>query len=718
MTKFKPAFKTALAMVITYGIAMGMDWDKPFWAALSVIFCSLATAGESINAGIDRIKGTAVGAAAALLIVVMFPQDRWLFMTAISLVIAVCSYRMTGATPRKAIWFNVGFNLPIVAILGESSASLAPATFDLVVLRVQQTALGAVVYSLVAMLVWPRLGDTDFVNTMRGIARTQHALFVAYVHRLLGRQDDGELDKSLAGMARQLPLLGGKLEGAAYDSPEVQVLAGAWRRHIANVQSLHMAFERWRFGFSELEGLDLRHYIPGWEQHMTEIETRLQGVERLLSAGPAPPPQALDLPIDEQALGALSHFQRAAVVSCRDRLLAIAGLAADLFDSASGIQRGETRFPDRPPPEARRAPWTVDLDRLSTTVRQSTALWMCFLLVIYVPSVPIAVGLIALANAFAMAFGALPHVPATVLFKPTIIGALLGGFLYMLVMPHLSGFAEFGALLFFVTFAVAYAFSDPRAALARGMLLTMTVIVISAQNQQSYYFQVFSGWLLVGVMFVSVLVVAWHFPISFKAEDRFRAQLRRYLHSAAFLLADLSVESEGRSGPLCRWRRAFHLHELTVLPSRLRTWSTALSPAALGQTAPAQVDKLLNSLQLFSYRMQELLETYPEVMKIDRIDAVRTQGESSRERLCETLDRLAKNPAARGDDSPRDLLAQAEARLARQVEEALDGQDLEREAGQRVYGLLSAYRGFLAVFGDIADGLSKIDWARLREARF
>ena len=48
--KAKESFKIALAMVITYGISLAMDWDKTFWAALSVIFCSLATTGESINA--------------------------------------------------------------------------------------------------------------------------------------------------------------------------------------------------------------------------------------------------------------------------------------------------------------------------------------------------------------------------------------------------------------------------------------------------------------------------------------------------------------------------------------------------------------------------------------------------------------------------------------------------------------------------------------------
>ena len=50
--------------------------------------------------------------------------------------------------------------------------------------------------------------------------------------------------------------------------------------------------------------------------------------------------------------------------------------------------------------------------------------------------------------------------------------------------------------------------------------------------------------------------------------------------------------------------------------------------------------------------------------------------------------------------------------------DAPNGQDLEREAAQRVYGLLSAYRSLLTVFGDVADGLPKVDWARLREARF
>ena len=80
--RFKHAFKVALAMVVTYGIALSMDWDKPFWAALSVAFSSLATTGDSINRGLQRVIGTLAAGVATLALVALFPQDRWPFMLA------------------------------------------------------------------------------------------------------------------------------------------------------------------------------------------------------------------------------------------------------------------------------------------------------------------------------------------------------------------------------------------------------------------------------------------------------------------------------------------------------------------------------------------------------------------------------------------------------------------------------------------------------------
>jgi uncharacterized membrane protein YccC len=43
--RFKESFKLALAMVLAYGIALSVDWDKPMWAAFAVGVMRLVSAG-------------------------------------------------------------------------------------------------------------------------------------------------------------------------------------------------------------------------------------------------------------------------------------------------------------------------------------------------------------------------------------------------------------------------------------------------------------------------------------------------------------------------------------------------------------------------------------------------------------------------------------------------------------------------------------------------
>ena len=61
-TRTKEAIKTGLAMTIAYGIALQMDWDRPYWAAFAVAFISLPTAGQSLHKGALRMLGTLVAA--------------------------------------------------------------------------------------------------------------------------------------------------------------------------------------------------------------------------------------------------------------------------------------------------------------------------------------------------------------------------------------------------------------------------------------------------------------------------------------------------------------------------------------------------------------------------------------------------------------------------------------------------------------------------------
>ena len=104
-TRAKEAIKTGLAMAIAFGIALQMGWEKPHWAGFAVAMISLSTAGQSLNKGAMRMFGTLVGVIVALMLIAIFPQERWLFMIALSSYVGVCTYLMNG--PRRQYFWNV-----------------------------------------------------------------------------------------------------------------------------------------------------------------------------------------------------------------------------------------------------------------------------------------------------------------------------------------------------------------------------------------------------------------------------------------------------------------------------------------------------------------------------------------------------------------------------------------------------------------------------------
>jgi len=89
--KAKDAIKVALAMTMAYGISLSMDWDRPYWAGFAVAFVSLATVGQSMIKAALRMLGTLIAVVVALLLIVLFAQDRWLFMLFLSVWVGFCS---------------------------------------------------------------------------------------------------------------------------------------------------------------------------------------------------------------------------------------------------------------------------------------------------------------------------------------------------------------------------------------------------------------------------------------------------------------------------------------------------------------------------------------------------------------------------------------------------------------------------------------------------
>ncbi|MEP5766194.1 MAG: FUSC family protein [Halieaceae bacterium] len=150
--RFKTSFQTALAMVLAYGFALSQDWDKPMWAAFAVAFISMSTADESLFKGAQRMLGTLAAAVVSLTIIGLCAQDRWLFMVMLSSWIGFSTYQMSGSR-YPYFWFCCGF---VAAIIAMDTGPNALNAFATAVLRTLETGLGILVYSLVALLVWPK----------------------------------------------------------------------------------------------------------------------------------------------------------------------------------------------------------------------------------------------------------------------------------------------------------------------------------------------------------------------------------------------------------------------------------------------------------------------------------------------------------------------------------------------------------------------------------
>ena len=90
--RIKEAIKVALAFVVAYWIALRFDWMNPYWAGFAITFVSLGTTGASLNKAALRMGGTLLGCVAALIFMGMFPQQRFAFITVVSVYLAVVTY--------------------------------------------------------------------------------------------------------------------------------------------------------------------------------------------------------------------------------------------------------------------------------------------------------------------------------------------------------------------------------------------------------------------------------------------------------------------------------------------------------------------------------------------------------------------------------------------------------------------------------------------------
>jgi len=719
-TRTKEAIKIGLAMVIVYAIAMQMGWDKPYWAGFTVVTISVLSGGMSLSRGVARTLGTLVGAVASLAIMGLFPQERWWLMVCLSLYLGFCTYMLTGKH-QSYFWFLAAFTCLI--IVGVSSPPESQSVFQVAVLRTQETALGALVYTLIAVFLWPRSSVGMFSDASRKLWATQTQLFRTYQELMSGKGTAEDSRPLRLQEIQQLPLVGQLLNAAEIDSYEVWEVRHQWRQFCDQSMSLMETLERWRQSFAEIQSLNLHKLLPNLEAVCSELDRRFEQIGRML-AGEAPTQaaQAITLTVDKDQMRALTHFQQAAVVVTQIQLENLERLSRSLFDCVADI-RGYTRRTAVPAVEpARRWTLAVDPDRFRAVIRVLLTLWLAFLLWVYV-NPPGHSAYVMMAGIFALIIANVPQVRPSLLFLSWGGGIAFGGVLYIFVMPHLAGFVELAALIFAAFFVMQYLLGEPRHLVARMFTMASFLIVISIDNQQTYSFSDYANDVVWIMLSLALAVSTAYFPTSPRPEKVFLRLLRRFFRHAEFLISGLAPDRQRLKGITGRWRSVLYQNDLLELPGKLAAYGKQIDYRAFPDNTPEQVQTLVASLYALANQIKDLVEAgdYPQAELVQKrlLDDLRAWHQVIDARLQRRADDPTQyiEPSADVRKRLTDRLAGLEASIE-EIFTRSDNGELSTADYDSLYRLLGSYRGLSEAAIDYAQLADGINWAPWREARF
>ena len=718
-TRAKEAIKTALAITIAMGIAMQMGWDEPFWAGITVVTINISSVGVSLSRGMMRSLGTLVGAVAGLAIMGLFPQERWWLMICVSLYVGFCTYMLTGKN-QSYFWFLAGFTCLVIISL--SSPPESQSAFQTAMLRTQETALGAVVYTLVAVFIWPRSSRDAFEDASRRLFAVQSQLYRAYraLMRGKGRPEDTRPQRiEELRLLKQVEVL---LPAAETDSYEVWEVRHQWRLFHQQSTELMETLGHWRMSLPEIEPLDVTRLLPDLGALHAELDLRFAQIERMLDGqAPTRNPQAITLTVDRDEMRALTYFQEAAVVVTKTQLENLERLSRALFDCVADI-RAFTRQAAASAVKPARRSLAIDPDRFGAVVRVLVTLWLAFLLWVYVN--PPGHSLFPMmAGIFAMIIALVPPASPSLLFLSWGGGAAFAGVLYIFVMPHLSGFAELAMLIFGAFFAIQFLLGAPRQALARIFAMVSFLILISIDNQQTYSFSDYANDVVWIMLSLALAVATAYFPASPRPEKVFLRLYRRFYRHAGFLISGLASDGQRLKGITGRWRAVFYQNDLLELPGKLAACGQKIDYRVLPATTPEQVQDLVSSLYVLTFRIKDLVEAgaHPQAELVR--ERLRDDLQSWHQVIAARLERRADDPTQFIESSfeVRKRLAERLARLEASIEAIFDQPgkgELSAAEYKNLYRMLGSYRGLSEAAIDSAQRAEGVNWAPWHEARF
>ena len=179
--KMQFAIKTSLSIVIVYIISFWQGWSSPITSAITIaLIASLDSMNDSLIKGLYRTLGTLLGAFIGICLLIMFPQDRMLYLISASLLVTLFFYIARIYRGDTTIFFLTGMTILLVFQSGNVEQA-----FLYGINRTYMTIFGIGVYTIVGALLWSTDTKENIKHINSSLSKSMYNLFIQQDKKLI-----------------------------------------------------------------------------------------------------------------------------------------------------------------------------------------------------------------------------------------------------------------------------------------------------------------------------------------------------------------------------------------------------------------------------------------------------------------------------------------------------------------------------------------------------
>jgi len=717
--KLKEAIKFSLAFALVYGIALKVNWLSPSWAGWSVVAISATSGGgESFQKGLLRIWGTILACIIGITIISLAAQSRWLFVFLTAGWLFFSSYKMLASKEKSYFWFVAAYVTLVITAAGPSSIG----GFYLAVFRTMETILGIVVYTLVAVFIWPRTNIGTIKKAVCSLLDTQTKLIKGVYAVLIGITS---LDKirSLSQLeVKQLEQFSASLKAEGSESYQVKELKPLWDQYEYLNGSLIKSFDRLFGGIEDVSIIDKELDRPGISRFFEEIEHRFTVLSDLVSGKKTSFEfQDIRLKVTDLTRTELSYFDKAALSIVITELNAIDAISKEMVNVAMTIADANFNYQKSVIKNLKsqnkptfRFP-VLDVEYLKGAFYVAATVIFGFLIWFYV-NPPGHASWYILGGVFALLFAGAQQVNTLKLIGPFIIVMFLVGLIYVFVLPKLSNFHQLGLLIFSLVFVINYFLSGPSVVVFNMVILQVLVI----NNPQSYdpvslvNSFVFVPTLLIFLFYMSYLI---NTP---RPEKAFISLVSRFFKSAKYLVSQQAERNtKNASSFIQQYKIAFYQHELESLPAKMNAWGKAIDKSLFPNTDYDQIEQMVSAMEVIVIRMETLIAAN-NVHQEEMLPILNDTIEGLRLRLSNVFDNWDNIEEEDIKNNISQLVLNSMDNLEKKLKNIVAENEykIKETEGIQFYHLLGGFRGVTEATLSFAKAAGKLDWKQWKEERF